>query len=204
MRTRARARALANPCRPGDACLSGNNWLRWRSSVPLRWAVGARRAHTAWRQASPGATARDTSLTVLSAHTSQPGGESALATQARPPLHGHFLHAVEPSTLEGAIGISAWVSQAGIRAPSQEALQAPLASMSVHQTALLSPGDWPWRKLHCTVDADGVHVWLRDATIGAEDNALLDWIGQLRQALAQSGARLASFTLNGTAISPIA
>jgi hypothetical protein len=58
--------------------------------------------------------------------------------------------------------------------------------------------------LHCTVDADGVHVWLRDATIGAEDNALLDWIGQLRQALAQSGARLASFTLNGTAISPIA
>lgn len=172
-------------------------------------AMGSGREASAYGMASgqprcAAPTARDTSLAVLSAHTSQPGGESALATQARPALHGHFLHAVEPSTLEGAIGISAWVSQAGIRAPSQEALQAPLASMSVHQTALLSPGDWPWRKLHCTVDADGVHVWLRDATIGAEDNALLDWIGQLRQALAQSGARLASFTLNGSAISPIA
>jgi hypothetical protein len=152
-------------------------------------------------------TARDTPLAVSSAHTSQPGGESALATQARPALHDHFVHAANPSRLEVPIGTGAWGSQAAVRAPSQEALQAlqaPLASMSVHQTALLSSADWPWRKLHCTVDADGVHVWLRDATIGAEDNALLDWIGQLRQALAQSGARLASFTLNGTAISPIA
>jgi len=157
------------------------------------------------RYAAP--IAKGTLFAASSAHTSQPGGLAALAIQPRPVLHGHFLHALKPSTLEVPIGTGAWGSQAGVRAPSQEALQAlqaPLASMSVHQTALLSSGDWPWRKLHCTVDAEGVHVWLRDATIGAEDNALLEWIGQLRQALAQSGARLASFTLNGTAIFPIA
>jgi hypothetical protein len=54
------------------------------------------------------------------------------------------------------------------------------------------------------VDADGVHVWLRDTTIDAQDTLLFGWIGQLHQMLAQSGMRLASFTLNGTAISTIA
>ena len=152
-------------------------------------------------------TAKEAPLTASLTHPSQPGRENALASQARPAPSGHFLLAVKPSMLEGPVGTGAWSSQAAACAPASEALPAfpaPPASMPVHQTARLSSGDWPWRKLHCTVDADGVHVWLRDASLGAEDNALLEWIGQLRQALAQSGARLASFTLNGTAISPIA
>lgn len=143
-------------------------------------------------------------LASSSTHERQPGAESALAPQAKPALNGNFLGFVKPPMLASEFGTGVRGSQTAALIPSPETVREPLAPAALHQAALISPGDWPWRKLHCTVDADGVHVWLRDATIGAEDHALLEWIGQLRRALAQSGARLASFTLNGTAISPIA
>jgi hypothetical protein len=150
------------------------------------------------------ANAKDAYLAPSSAHPGQPGGGSAFGMQARPTLYGNFLSYIKPSMVAGEI----WTGMPGISTailtPSPETVQAPLAPAALHQAALLSSGDWPWRKLHCMVEADGVHVWLRDATIDADDNTLLEWIGQLRQALTQAGARLASFTLNGTAISPIA
>ena len=172
-------------------------------------AMGGEREADAYGMSSgqPGRlapAARNYAVAASSAHASQPGRESAPATRAMPAPYRHFLHAVKPSSLDGHIGTGTWVGTKAVCAPSAQAQPPSLASTSIHQTALLSAGDWPWRKLHCTVDADGVHVWLRDATVGAEDHALLEWIGQLRHALAQSGARLASFTLNGSAISIIA
>jgi hypothetical protein len=150
------------------------------------------------------ANAKDAYLAPSSAHPGQPGGGSAFGMQARPTLYGNFLSYIKPSMVAGEIWTGVWGGTTATRTPSPETVQAPLAPAASPQAALLSSGDWPWRKLHCMVDADGIHVWLRDATIDADDNALLEWIGQLHQALAQAGARLASFTLNGIAISPIA
>jgi hypothetical protein len=141
---------------------------------------------------------------TLSGHASPPGRESANAILAKPAPYSHFLNTVKPSMPAGERWAGVWGGQMPAGLPSAEAVQVPLASAALHQAALTSSGEWPWRRLHCMVDANGVHVWLRDTTIGAEDDVLLEWLGQLLQALAQSGARLASFTLNGTAISPIA
>ncbi len=56
---------------------------------------------------------------------------------------------------------------------------------------------WPWRKLHCMADADGLHLWLRDADATQHDPALQRWLRELGGALAAAGTPLRSFTLNG-------
>lgn len=94
------------------------------------------------------------------------------------------------------------VSLAAARSPatasgSAKPLAGPEAASVAAATALV---EWPCRKLHCMADADGVHVWLRDAGLAPDDAAVVDMRTRLRQVLAQSGARLASFTLNGIAI----
>ncbi len=58
---------------------------------------------------------------------------------------------------------------------------------------------WPWRKLHCMATAEGLHLWLRDASATPQDQALLRWLAQLQRTLATAGTPLASFTLNGKA-----
>jgi hypothetical protein len=56
---------------------------------------------------------------------------------------------------------------------------------------------WPLRKLHCRIEDDGVHVWLRDGAQRSGDAQLEAGIAALRQALQEAGYRLAGFTLNG-------
>ncbi|MBK4735701.1 hypothetical protein [Noviherbaspirillum pedocola] len=56
---------------------------------------------------------------------------------------------------------------------------------------------WPLRKLHCQLEEDGVHVWLRDLTQQPDDTALEASIVTLRRTLESAGYRLAGFTLNG-------
>lgn len=97
-----------------------------------------------------------------------------------------------------------FAGQTPVRAPAARALPVPHASAAVANAVLAPAAEWPWRKLHCIVDAEGVHVWLRDASLKPEDEMLLAWIAGLRQALAQSGAKLASITLNGIAITSVA
>lgn len=144
-------------------------------------------------------------LSTLSGRTSWPGGESADVTPGRPAHYAGFPSAAKPSMPAGERWTGVWLSQATASKPSEKAVQSFLPPAALHQAAApTSSGEWPWRRMHCMVDADGVHVWLRDTTIDAQDTLLLEWLGQLHQTLVQSGMRLASFTLNGTAISPIA
>lgn len=132
------------------------------------------------------------------------GRESADASTARPAVDGHFFNAAKSPMPAGDRWTAVWRSQPPLGTPMAKAGQALPGPAALHRAALASSGEWPWRKLHCMADANGVHVWLRDTAIGAHDSALHQLIAKLRQALEQSGARLASFTLNGTAISPIA
>lgn len=142
-------------------------------------------------------------LSTPSGRTSWPGGESADVTRVRPAHYASFPRAAKPSMPAGERWAGVWLSQATTSKPSENAVQSFLAPAALHHVATASSGDWPWRRMHCMVDVDGVHVWLRDTAIGAGDTLLLEWIGQLHQMLAQSGMRLASFTLNGVAISPV-
>ena len=56
---------------------------------------------------------------------------------------------------------------------------------------------WPWRKVHCMISGDGLHLWLRDAGATPHDPALQRWLTELQRTLAATGISLASFTLNG-------
>lgn len=150
-----------------------------------------------------GAVSAD-ALSTPSGRTSWPGGESADVTRVRPAHYASFPGAAKPSMPAGERWAGVWLGQATTSKPSENAVQSFLAPAALHHAATASSGEWPWRRMHCMVDADGVHVWLRDTTIDAQDTLLFGWIGQLHQMLAQSGMRLASFTLNGTAISTIA
>lgn len=127
------------------------------------------------------------------------------AMPAEPGPEQHTGARATPATPALGPGAALCAGQALARAlAAMELAYAPPAAATMLAPALALSGEWPWRKLHCMADADGIHVWLRDASLGGDDGALLEWIARLRAALAQSGARLASFTLNGIAISPIA
>lgn len=90
-------------------------------------------------------------------------------------------------------------------APQYEAASAARTTASaigIAETALrpnvLDTGfPWPLRKLHCRLEEDGVHVWLRDLTQQPGDAGLNASIVTLRRVLENAGYRLAGFTLNG-------
>ena len=139
-----------------------------------------------------------------SGQTGRLGGGNMDIAPGTPAHHASFSpDAAKLSMPAGERWAGLWLSQALSSHPPEKSVQLLHALTATHLTAPTSPGEWPWRKMHCMVKPDGVHVWLRDTAIGAGDTLLLEWIGQLHQMLAQSGMRLASFTLNGVAISPV-
>lgn len=58
---------------------------------------------------------------------------------------------------------------------------------------------WSSRKLHSMASAEGLHLWLRDASATPQDPALQRWLSDLKHTLGAAGMPLASFTLNGKA-----
>jgi len=139
-----------------------------------------------------------------SGQTGRLGGGNVDIAPGTPAHHASFSPTgAKPSMPAGERWAGLWLRQALSSSPAKESMQSLHALTAPHLTAPTTPGEWPWRKMHCMVKADGVHVWLRDTAIGAGDTLLLEWIKQLHQMLAQSGMRLASFTLNGVAISPV-
>lgn len=132
------------------------------------------------------------------------GPESVQASWARSALYQNPNNFGNQSTPSGELYTGVRTSQTSTRTLSAEGMPARLASSVLTNAAMRLSAEWPLRKLHWIADADGIHVWLRDTSMGAQDDVLREWIVQLRQTLTQSGARLASVTLNGVAISPIA
>lgn len=58
---------------------------------------------------------------------------------------------------------------------------------------------WSARKLHSIASAEGLHLWLRDASATPQDPALQRLLSDLKHTLGAAGMPLASFTLNGKA-----
>ena len=94
------------------------------------------------------------------------------------------------------------VPAAGTQQPAPDSLPGDQTRHAERSSALpLSTlmEKWSSRKLHSMASAEGLRLWLRDASVTPQDPALQRWLSDLQHTLGASGMPLASFTLNGKA-----
>jgi hypothetical protein len=133
-----------------------------------------------------------------------PAGTSRLAPVAIPATGTppQVMPAAAPSLSRSAPPLPSPAAAASTLQPALDSLPGDQSGHAERSSALpLSTlmEKWPSRKLHSMASAEGLHLWLRDASATPQDPALQCWLGDLQHTLGATGTRLASFTLNGKA-----
>ena len=133
-----------------------------------------------------------------------PVGASRVALGAAPatgtPLQGRPVDA--PSLSGSAPPLPSSAAVASTQQPALNRLPSDPTGRAERSSALPLSAlmeKWSSRKLHSMASAEGLHLWLRDASATPQDPALQRWLSDLQHTLGASGMPLASFTLNGKA-----